>query len=88
MPYLVCDPPLPEEQVEYYTIVGLPDNPQAPLSDDPAYGVKYDITDVPPGTYTLQVSACNKWSCSLPAPFDFIVPEPPSVPVGLSILFD
>ena len=85
MPYLVCDRPPVAEGVEYYTIVGLPGNPQSPLSTDTTVGVKYDLKDVPPGAYSLKVSACNKWQCSLPAPFDFTVPAKPSQPTGLVI---
>jgi hypothetical protein len=86
MPFLVSDPPVPSDNVSYYTIVGLPGNPTAPVDPTGQYGVKYDVTDVPPGTYSLMVSACNAWECSLPAPFDFTRPNAPTSPVGLRIL--
>jgi len=87
MPHLTCDRPRPEENVKYYTIVGLPGNPQSNLSDDERYGVYYDLEGLAPGTYSIKVSACNDWQCSLPSPLVFTVPEPPSQPNGLSISF-
>ena len=86
MPYLVCDPPAPADQVQYYTIVGLPGNPQAQIDPTGQYGFKYDLSSVPAGTYSLMVSACNQWECSLAAPFDFIRPSQPAVPTGLRVL--
>lgn len=88
MPFLVCDRPPATEQVKYYTMAGLPGNPQAPIEPDGSeYGVKYDITSLPPGTYELQCSACNDWACSLPSPLSFTVPEKASVPVDLRLAF-
>jgi hypothetical protein len=86
MPFLVSDAPSPSDNVAYYTIVGLPGNPQAPPDPTGEYGVKYDVTDVPAGTYSLMVSACNAWECSLPAPFDFTRPNAPGSVVGLRLL--
>ena len=85
MPKLVCD--RPTDQVDYYTLVGLPGDPQSPLSENIDYGLEYELNGLSPGTYNLMVSACNTWSCSLTVPFDFTVPEPPSQPIGLDILF-
>jgi len=85
MPYLICERPPESEGVKYYTIAGLPGNPQSPLSMDTNFGVHYDLKDIAPGTYNIRVSACNDWQCSLPSPLDFTVPEPPSVPIGLGI---
>lgn len=87
MPHLVCARPSDEEQVEHYTIAGLPGDPVVPVSDDPEYGLNYDISDLPEGTYSIRVSACNKWQCSLPAPLEFTVPGTPSQPTGLDISF-
>lgn len=87
MPKIVCDPPRPEEQVEYYTFVGLPGNPQSPRSANPEYGCEHDVTDLQSGEYSLMVSACNKWKCSLATPFAFIVPEQPGQPAGFGIKF-
>ena len=85
MPYLVCDKPI-DEAVEYYTLVGLPDDPRVELSDDPLYGFKHDVSDLPSGYYSVMASACNSWGCSLPSPLDFTVLETPSQPVGFRIL--
>ncbi len=87
MPFIVCDKPAASEQVKYYTMAGLPGNPQAPLSSNPLYGVEYDIASLPPGTYELQCSACNDWACSLPSPLSFTVPEKASVPGNLRLAF-
>ena len=84
--YLVCDVPDPSEQVEYYTLVGLPDNPTAPVDPNGEYGFKYDLSYLAPGTYSLMVSACNSWQCSIAAPFEFAVPETPSSPLNLRLV--
>lgn len=86
MAHLVCDKPNPAEEVKYYTIVGLPGNPQVPY--DPAlneYGIYYNIDAVPDGEYNIQVSACNDLYCSLPAPFLF-TKTTPLAPVNLRVL--
>jgi len=87
MPYFVCDKPGASETVEYYTLVGLPGNPQAPLDPTGEYGFKYDLSDLPMGQYSLMVSACNTWTCSLAVPFNFTVPGKPSTPTSLRIEF-
>lgn len=85
MPFIVCNKPDASEQVKYYTMAGLPGNPRAEAYTGPEYGVKYDIADLPTGTYELQCSACNDWQCSLPAPLSFTVPEKASVPSNLRL---
>jgi len=85
MPKLVCDQPT--DQVDYYTLAGLPGNPMVDRNPEGPYGFEYELTGIPRGSYSLTVSACNTWSCSLPAPLEFTVPEAPSQPLGLSILF-
>lgn len=87
MPYLVCDMPPASEGVEYYTIVGIPGNPQSPKLTTGAYGFKFDLKDVPPGTYSVQCSACNQWACSLPSPLSFTRPVSALSPKGLAIAF-
>jgi hypothetical protein len=87
MPYIVCDPPAASEQVKYYTMAGLPGNPRGELDPTGEYGVKYDVTNLAPGSYELQCSACNDWTCSLPSPLLFTVPEKASVPVDLRLVF-
>lgn len=86
MAYLVCDKPDSTEGVKYYTIVGLPGNPQVPY--DPAlneYGIYYDVSQVPDGSYNIMVSACNDLYCSLPAPFLF-EKRVPNSPSGLMVV--
>ena len=85
MPTLICDRPPALEQVKYYTIAGLPGDPTSPLSDNPDYGVEHDLGEIEPGSYSIRVSACNDWKCSLPTPFDFTVPDTPSQPLNLDI---
>lgn len=87
MPFLVCDMPPAAEQVEYYTIAGLPGNPTSPKLTAGEFGFKYDLKDVPPGNYSIQCSACNQWSCSLPAPLEFTVLKSPLVPTQLRLVF-
>jgi hypothetical protein len=84
--YLVCDAPDPAENVEYYTLVGLPGNPTVPADTSEGYGFKYDLSDLAPGTYSLMASACNDWGCSLEAPFGFVRPPNPSSPLNLRLL--
>lgn len=83
--YLVCDPPAPSENVQYYTLVGLPGNPQTPIDPTGEFGFRYDLSYLDPGTYNLMVSACNDWSCSIAAPFDFVRPDHPSSPLNLRL---
>lgn len=87
MPFLVCDMPPAAEQVEYYTIAGLPDNPTSPKLADGEFGFKYDLASLVPGTYSVQCSACNQWSCSLPSPLVFTVPEKAGAPSRLRLDF-
>jgi hypothetical protein len=86
MAKLVCDKAAAAEQVTYYTIAGLPGNPQAPLSTNPLYGFEFDLKDVPAGSYSVRVSACNAQQCSLPAALDFLLLPVPAKPVGLKVL--
>lgn len=86
MAKLICDRPPENEQIKYYTIAGLPGDPTSPLSENPEYGVEFDLTDIPSGSYSIRVAACNDWQCSLPSPLDFTVPERASVPVNLHII--
>jgi hypothetical protein len=79
--------PLATEQVEYYTIAGLPGNPQSPKLETGEYGFKFDLQDVPSGTYSVQCSACNQWACSLPSPLVFTRPENALAPANFRLLF-
>jgi hypothetical protein len=87
MPRLISDKPSATEEVKYYTLVGLPGDPRVDYDPAGTYGVDFELAGLAEGSYSLQVSACNDWQCSLPAPFDFTVPAAPLQPVGLGILF-
>ncbi len=79
-PFLVCDP---QSGVVGYEITGLGE----PVSfvAQPDGSLKYDLSSVNSGTYTLTVAACNMWGCSSTAPFVF-TKQPPSAPAGLRLL--
>jgi hypothetical protein len=87
MPKLACDQPSPDQIVDYYTIAGIPGDPRVDRLRTGPHGFEYELKDLPSGAYSIQCSACNKWTCSLPAPLEFTVPEQPTTPTGLSILF-
>jgi hypothetical protein len=87
MPKLVCDTPDASQNVDYYTLAGLPGDPRVDKDPIGAFGFQYELSGLAAGTYSMRVSACNSWSCSLPAPLDFTVPDPPSKPAGLIINF-
>jgi len=87
MPFIVCDRPVASESVECYILAGLPGNPTSPLEPQGSqYGVKFDVTNIPAGTYDVRVSACNKWACSLPSPLEFIRPENATEPINLRLV--
>ena len=81
-PFLVCDP---QSGVVGYEITGLGE----PVSyiAQPDGSLKYDLSSVNSGTYTLTVAACNMWGCSSTAPFSFSK-QIPSAPAGLRIVAD
>lgn len=80
-PFLVCNP---QEGVVGYEITGL--NPETvTFVAQPDGSLKYDLSSVNSGTYTLTVAACNMWGCSSTAPFVF-TKQLPSAPVGLRLL--
>jgi len=84
--FLACDAPDPAENVEYYTIAGIPGNPRAEKDPTGEYGFKYDLSDIPAGEYSIRCSACNTQQCSLPSPLDFTALGRPGQPTGLVIL--
>lgn len=86
--YLVCDEPNVSENVKYYTVLGLGVAPMTvPASPEVEYGFKLDLSFLAPGAYNVRAMACNDWSCSIESsPFEFSVPEKPSIPVGLRML--
>lgn len=78
-PFLVCDP---QSGVVGYEITGLGE----PVSfvAQPDGSLKYDLSSVNSGTYTLTVAACNVWGCSSTVPFVFNKAVP-AAPAGLRI---
>ena len=82
-PFLVCDP---QSGVVGYEITGL--NPETvTFVAQPDGSLKFDLSSVNSGTYTLTVAACNMWGCSSTAPFSFSK-QIPSAPAGLRIVAD
>ena len=81
-PFLVTDP---QSGVVGYEITGLGEPVTFVAQADGS--LKYDLTSVNSGTYTLTVAACNMWGCSSTAPFGFSK-QVPSAPAGLRIVAD
>ena len=86
MPTLVCDPPNPIEDVKYYTLAGLPGNPRVNKDETGQYGFKHDLSGLATGDYSIQASACNDYTCSLPSPLAISVPNRPTAPIGLTVI--
>ena len=82
-PFLVCDP---QAGVVGYEITGLGE----PVSfvAQPDGSLKYDLSSVNSGTYTLTVAACNMWGCSAATAADPFTKAVPSAPAGLRIVAD
>ena len=92
-PYLVC---APDPGATSFNVSGLPSSINAsnlPVDSTGTYGFKLDISQLPPGSYTVTATACTTdptWGvgCSAPsAPFALTRPGAPSVPtsMGLSV---
>jgi len=84
--YLVCDAPPAAEEVISYVLRGIGTEaieiPRLTGDEADRYGMKFDITDIPPGAYSLSLWACNEWVCGEEAArLDFTRPENPSIPV-------
>ena len=83
-PFLVCDP---QAGVVGYEITGL--NPETvTFVAQPDGSLKYDLSSVNSGTYTLTVAACNMWGCSAATAADPFTKAVPSAPAGLRIVAD
>ena len=83
-PFLVCNP---QEGVVGYEITGL--NPETvTFVAQPDGSLKYDLSSVNSGTYTLTVAACNMWGCSAATAADPFTKAVPSAPAGLRIVAD
>ena len=80
---LVCDRPSPQQNVLYYTLVGLPGDPTVDKLSTGPYGFEYDLSQVPVGEYSVMVSACDYTQCSLPAPILIPIVPPPESPANV-----
>ena len=82
-PFLVCDPPPPDQQVENYEIFQdgvLVASPPA----QPDGSLKYDIVGITPGQYTFTAKAVNAWGVSgLSNPY--VSPAPAGNPLGVGL---
>lgn len=70
-PFLVCDDPNPADEVMEYILKfnsGEEISTPAPL--------RYDLTNLPDGSYTVTGRAKNLWGVSEPASLDFIKGRP------------
>ena len=79
-PFIVCDP---QEGVVGYTLTGLTDLTVAAQVDG---SLKYDLANLPNGTYTVSVAACNIWGCGDPAVPFVIAKQVPARPVGVRLV--
>lgn len=81
-PFLVCNDPDPAEEVTGYILKfnrGEEIKTSIPL--------KYDLTNLPDGSYTVTARAENMWGVSEPASLDFIKCLP-SAPMDVKISID
>lgn len=91
-PFLVCDY---QAGVSFYQVDGLPpgmNGTQSIPAHNATYGFKYDIGNLPPGTYTLKARACRSdplWggACSADSnPLSFTRPAVPSGVVSIRLI--
>jgi hypothetical protein len=80
-PFLMSNP---QDGVIGYTITGDAYfvNPIAAQADG---SLKTDLADVPNGTHSLTVAACNLWGCGATVPFVFIKTVPTAT-AGLKVV--
>jgi hypothetical protein len=84
-PFLVCDPPIAEEQVERYKIYQDGVEVVTVLKDESGvYGFKYDLNGISPGAYNFTAKAVNAWGES-DASDPYISPASASKPAGLKM---
>jgi len=69
-PFLVCDP---QAGVDSYQVTGLPGITTIQAQVDGS--IKADLASIAPGSYSINVQACQGVWCSDPAPFDFSRPS-------------
>ncbi len=60
-PFLVCDAPLPEQEITYYNVYK--DAVLEGTFDGEV--LHYDLAGITPGAYNWTAEACNVWGCSL-----------------------
>jgi hypothetical protein len=86
---LVCDK---QTGVDYYVINGLPASytgaSNITPSTNPLYGILFDISTIPAGTYNVTAQACsNLWGCSANSvPLVFTRPVALVTPGGLGLI--
>jgi hypothetical protein len=90
MPFLVtASIPTTGVQPDSYTISGLPSSPvtsTAFTNTDGSKQLKYDLSPVANGSYTVNVTASNQWGTSAASsPFSF-VKAAPGTPTLLTIV--
>ena len=68
-PFLVSDP---QANTETYEITGAI---AAVVAAQPDGSLRYDLSAIPAGSYSIQVAACVGVWCSDPSPFAFTRPE-------------
>lgn len=73
-PYLVTNA---QEGVQGYEITGITTPGLIAAQTDGS--LRYDLSSVAIGSYTLSLKACNVWGCSSASPFQFTktLPTPP-----------
>ena len=81
-PYIVCSP---QEGVIGYEITGAPAGVfPANIAAFTDGSIKFSTLNIPDGTYSLKVAACNMWGCGEPADLGFTKARP-AKPAGLRI---
>jgi hypothetical protein len=84
-PFLVCDPPLAEEQIISYKIYQDGVEVATVLKDESGeYGFEYDLNGVSPGAYSFTAEAVNAWGASAPSD-PYMSPADASRPAGLKM---
>ena len=78
-PFMVCDP---QEGVVGYEIKGIGDTVTWIAQADGS--LKYDLSNLANGTYTVSVAACNIWGCGDSVPF-VIAKQVPARPAGVRL---
>jgi hypothetical protein len=63
-PFLVCDPPAIDQDVEYYQIYQHGTLIADQIDPESDGSVRYDMEGMTPGSYKFTAKACNIWGCS------------------------